>query len=133
VVRHDGGRAVLVNAQKTVRMPRRPHGVNGDLQAAVRAFFRPTGMDRPLAISRCVWDSVVRAPMAAQVTRSAMYCGTIGSRNSVARRQAHAGVCWSNSRRAIFQNPFSMILRTVEMRVRLIQPLPADVVRGFSK
>ena len=36
-------------------------------------FLKPTGMDTPLAISRCVWLSVVRAPIAAQLTRSHVY------------------------------------------------------------
>jgi len=55
---HDGGRAVLVNAEKTVRMSRRAHRIDRHLQAASVLFLRPTGMERPLAISRCVCDSV---------------------------------------------------------------------------
>jgi hypothetical protein len=45
-------------------------------------FLKPTGHDRPEASSRCTWLSVVRAPIAPQATRSAMYCGEITSRNS---------------------------------------------------
>ncbi len=45
-------------------------------------FLNPTGHDRPDASSRCTWLSVVRAPIAPQETRSAMYCGVIMSRNS---------------------------------------------------
>ncbi len=33
-------------------------------------FLNPTGVDRPEDISRWVWDSEVRAPMAVQATRS---------------------------------------------------------------
>ncbi|MNY44369.1 hypothetical protein D3C86_1793950 [compost metagenome] len=33
-------------------------------------FLNPTGMPRPLAISRWICDSVVRAPMATQLSRS---------------------------------------------------------------
>ena len=33
-------------------------------------FLKPTGVDRPEAISRWVWDSEVRAPMAVQAMRS---------------------------------------------------------------
>ena len=45
-------------------------------------FLKPTGADRPEASSRCTCDSVVRAPIAPQDTRSPMYCGEITSRNS---------------------------------------------------
>ena len=38
-------------------------------------FLNPTGHDRPDAISRCTWLSVVRAPIAPHATRSEMYCG----------------------------------------------------------
>ena len=48
------------------------------------AFLNPSGMESPEAICRCVCDSVVRAPMADQQIKSAMYCGVIGSRSSVA-------------------------------------------------
>ena len=45
------------------------------LTAALRsppvAFLKPTGMERPEAIWRWVWDSEVRAPMAAQQRESA--------------------------------------------------------------
>ena len=33
-------------------------------------FLKPTGVDSPEAISRCVCDSAVRAPMAVQEIRS---------------------------------------------------------------
>ena len=80
-------------------------------------------MERPLAISRCVCDSVVRAPMAAQVIRSAMYCGTIGSRNSVAAGKPMP-VISSSSFRAIFK-PVSMSCEPSRCG-SLIKPFPAD-------
>ena len=46
-------------------------------------FLKPTGIDRPDARLRWIWLSVVRAPIAAHVTASEMYCGVIGSRNSL--------------------------------------------------
>ena len=48
-------------------------------------FLKPTGQERPEASSRCTCDSVVRAPMAPQAIRSAVYCGVMVSRNSVAQ------------------------------------------------
>ncbi len=87
-------------------------------------------MESPLAISRCVCDSVVRAPMAAHVTRSAMYCGTIGSRNSVAVGKPML-VISSNNRRAIY-NRVSMSCEPSRCG-SLIKPFQPMVVRGFSK
>ena len=46
-------------------------------------FLKPTGIDRPDARFLWIWLSVVRAPIAAHVTASEMYCGVIGSRNSL--------------------------------------------------
>ena len=46
-------------------------------------FLNPTGQDSPEASSRCTWLSVVRAPMAPQLTRSVTYWGVMISRNSV--------------------------------------------------
>ena len=45
-------------------------------------FLKPTGIDRPEPSWRWIWLSVVRAPIAPHETRSEMYCGVIGSRNS---------------------------------------------------
>jgi hypothetical protein len=47
-------------------------------------FLKPMGMERPEAISRWVWLSVVRAPIAVQAITSAMYWGVMGSSSSVA-------------------------------------------------
>src|SRR6202012_1898098 len=46
-------------------------------------FLNPTGHDSPEASCRCTWLSVVRAPIAPQLTSEATYCGEIMSRNSV--------------------------------------------------
>src|ERR1035437_5612052 len=93
-------------------------------------FFKPTGIERPLAISRCVCDSVVRAPIAAHEIKSAMYCGTMGSRNSVAAGKPMPVIC-SNSRRAIFK-PVSMSCEPSRCG-SLINPFQPTIVRGFSK
>jgi hypothetical protein len=45
-------------------------------------FLKPVGIERADVSSRCTCDSVVRAPIAPQETRSAVYCGVIVSRNS---------------------------------------------------
>ncbi len=47
-------------------------------------FVFVAGVESPLAISRCVWDSIVRAPTACQQTKSERYCGMMGSSASVA-------------------------------------------------
>ena len=47
-------------------------------------FLKPIGQESPDASSLCICDSVVRAPIAHQLMKSARYCGLIGSRNSVA-------------------------------------------------
>ncbi len=54
-------------------------------------FLNPTGVDSPLAISRCVCDSVVRAPMAVQVMSSDRYCGMMGSSASVPAGKSEFG------------------------------------------
>jgi hypothetical protein len=46
-------------------------------------FLKPTGQERPEASWRWPWLSVVRAPIAPQLTSSATYWGEIMSRNSV--------------------------------------------------
>ena len=54
-------------------------------------FLKPTGQETPETSWRWTWLSVVRAPMAPQLTRPAMYCGEIMSRNSVPAGDAHLG------------------------------------------
>ena len=93
-------------------------------------FLMPTGMDRPLAISRWVWDSVVRAPIALQEMRSAMYCGVIGSSASVAQGRP-SSFRSSRSLRAM-RRPFVYMKGVVEVGV-VDEPFQPTVVRGFSK
>ena len=71
-------------------MPRKLCGLDTDNNALTATssppsvpFLKPTGVDSPLAISRCVCDSVVRAPIALHAIRSDKYCGLIGSSASV--------------------------------------------------
>ena len=54
-------------------------------------FLKPTGIESPEASSRWTWLSVVRAPMAPQLTRSAMNWGVMVSRNSQPAGDPHAG------------------------------------------
>ena len=70
------------------------------------AFLKPTGIDKPLAIWRWVCDSVVRAPIDAQLTRSAVYCGVTGSSISVAAGRP-ISVIFNNNFRAN-RNPAGM-------------------------
>ena len=79
-------------------------------------------MLRPLAIWRCVCDSIVRAPIAAHETRSSMYCGVIGIEHLGARREPE--------RRDVEQQPprEAQALLHVEaaVQVRIVdQALPA--------
>src|SRR5439155_15844444 len=110
-------------------MPRKLCGARAEVIASMAicrlpsvAFLNPTGIDKPLAISRWVCDSVVRAPIAAQLTRSAMYWGTMGSRNSVADGRPIPVICRSNCR---FLQTHLDVVGAVEMRV-VNQPLPAN-------
>ena len=105
-----GWRAEIIALSATRRPPSVP-------------FLKPTGIDRPLAISRCVWLSVVRAPIAAQLNRSAMYCGTIGSSSSLAQGRP-SSLMSSRMRRASSQAGGD-VARAVEVRV-VDQALPAD-------
>ena len=85
----DGGLAVLGVAEEGV-------GVGAERMASIAtctspevAFLNPTGQETPETSWRWTWLSVVRAPMAPQLTRPAMYCGEIMSRNSVPVGHAH--------------------------------------------
>src|SRR5690606_41948126 len=55
-------------------------------------FLSPTGHDRPEASSRCTCDSVVRAPIAPQLTRSAIYCG---DRKSTRLNSSHVKISYA--------------------------------------
>ena len=93
-------------------------------------FLKPTGHDRPDASSRCTCDSVVRAPIAPQAIRSAVYCGVIVSRNSVA--QGSPSSLMSSSRLRAKRTP-SLMRKEPSRRGSLIKPFQPIVVRGFSK
>jgi|TARA_B110000208_G_scaffold183497_1_gene236285 hypothetical protein len=54
-------------------------------------FLKPIAHDIPEASWRWTCDSVVRAPIAPQTTRSAMYCGVMVSRNSTPERERNEG------------------------------------------
>ncbi len=94
------------------------------------AFLNPSGIDSPEAIWRCVCDSVVRAPMADQQIRSAMYCGVIGSNSSVAVGTPRS-ITSRRNRRAI-RSP-SGISSEPSRCGSMISPFHPREVRGFSK
>ena len=54
-------------------------------------FLKPTGQERPEASWRWPWLSVVRAPMAPQLTSSATYCGRNHVEEFGAGGHAHLG------------------------------------------
>src|SRR5712691_2217264 len=93
-------------------------------------FLKPTGIDSAEASSRCTWLSVVRAPIAPQVTRSAMNCGVMGSRNS--QPAGTPSAARSSSSRRARRSP-SLIANEPSRRGSLIRPFQPTVVRGFSK
>ena len=94
-----------VQARPSPSMPRNACGARAATMASIAIwmlpsvlFLKPTGIDSPLAIWRWVWLSVVRAPIAVHAIRSARYCGTIGSRNSVAVGSPSSPTSISSSR-----------------------------------
>ncbi len=93
-------------------------------------FLNPRGMDRPEAIWRCVCDSAVRAPMADQQMRSAMYCGVIGSRSSVAVGSPRSRTSRRNPR--AIRSPAAMSLDPSSLG-SMMSPFQPTVVLGFSK
>jgi hypothetical protein len=93
-------------------------------------FLKPTGMLRPEASSRCTWLSVVRAPMAPQLTRSATYCGEIGSRNSVPVGTPSSTT--SRRKPRATRRP-RLMLKLPSRSGSLMRPFQPTVVRGFSK
>jgi len=94
------------------------------------AFLKPTGVERPLDISRWVWDSEVRAPMAVQAMRSPRYWGVMGSRASVPAGRPSSPMRSRNSR--AFRTPSSM-WKESSMRGSFTKPFQPVEVRGFSK
>jgi len=93
-------------------------------------FLKPTGIDRPEASWRCTWLSVVRAPIAPQVTVSAMYCGVIGSSHSQPTGRPSETMSISSCRAARSPRCTSW---PPSMSGSLIRPFQPVVVRGFSK
>ena len=93
-------------------------------------FLKPTGHDKPEANSLCTCDSVVRAPIAPQLIRSATYCGLITSKNSVPAGKPSSLIFISNSR--AIRKP-SLIRKLLSKYGSLINPFQPTVVRGFSK
>ncbi len=94
-------------------------------------FLKPTGIERPEASWRCVWLSVVRAPIAPQATVSAMYCGVIGSSHSQPIGSAEVEDVQEQLacqiRRPVLTSPEPSRWGS------LIRPFQPVVVRGFSK
>jgi hypothetical protein len=93
-------------------------------------FLNPTGIDRPEASWRCTWLSVVRAPIAPQVTVSAMYCGVIGSSHS--QPTGRLRFTMSRRRRRAVRRP-RWTSWPPSMPGSLIRPFQPVTVRGFSK
>ena len=94
------------------------------------AFLNPHGADSPLAISRWVCDSVVRAPTAYQLNKSPRYCGMIGSKASVPAGIPSSAIRGRNYRAS---RMLSFIAKKSLSRGSLIKPFQSTVVRGFSK
>ena len=85
-------------------------------------FLKPTGQDRPEAISRWIWLSVVRAPIAPQATRSAMYCGRGHVEELAAGRQAERVDVEQQAAR----EPQAVVDAEAAVEVGVVdQPLPA--------
>ncbi len=94
------------------------------------AFLNPTGIDRPEVSCRCTWLSGVRAPIAPQVTASAMYCGLVGSRNSQPTGRPRLSTSSSTVRAVRRPRRTSW---PPSMSGSLMSPFQPIVVRGFSK
>ncbi len=91
-------------------------------------FLKPTGRESPDASSRCACDSVVRAPIAPQLIRSARYCGVIVKTH-----------CRWQTAVVNIKQQFTGYTQTVVdleaiIHMRIVnQPFQPTVVRGFSK
>ena len=91
-------------------------------------FLNPIGKETPDASSLCNCDSVVRAPMAPQEMRSAMYWGEIVSRSSDPTgtpRSVRAQRSCLATRRPL------LILKEPSMSGSFMRPFHPTVVRGF--
>jgi hypothetical protein len=91
-------------------------------------FLNPTGMERPDAISRWIWLSVVRAPMAVQETRPAIYWGVNGIEHLRPRGEAHFRDI--HEKFAGFSNAGHHIIGAVQIGI-IDHALPTDGRPGF--
>src|SRR5467141_2903803 len=80
-------------------------------------FLKPTGIERPDVSSRCTWLSVVRAPIAPHETRSEVYWGEIGSRNS----QPVGSPSSASSRRSRSSWPLRMLATSSRPRLTVME------------
>ena len=106
-----GARAASIALTATSRPPSVP-------------FLKPTAIDRPDAISRWVWLSVVRAPIAVQATAVRQVLRHNRIEHLGRGGQAQLGQLTSSSERAIW-SPRCASQLSVEVRV-VDEPLPAD-------
>ena len=112
-------------------MPRKWCGWRADCSALIATvsepsvpFLKPTGVDRPLAISRCVCDSVVRAPIAVHVIEVRQVLRHDRVERLGRGRQPDARRGCSSSSRAM-PDALLDVERVVHVRV-VDQALPAD-------
>lgn len=104
-------------------------------------FLKPIGKEAPEASSRCNWDSVVLAPMAPQVIKSAMNWGLIVSSRTVdgphlmvSRSSQPTGMpmlLMSHRSSLAILKPL-LIWKDPSMSGSLISPFHPTVVLGFS-
>ena len=94
------------------------------------AFLNPTGQETPETSWRWTWLSVVRAPMAPQLTRPAMYCGRDHVEEFGAGGDAHLGEVEEKVARET--EAVVDLVGAVEMRI-VDEALPADGGAGLLK
>jgi len=93
-------------------------------------FLNPTGIESPETSFLCSWDSVVLAPIAHQLTRSAIYCGVRVSSHSTAVGSPSL-LMSSNNFLALWSHSF--ISQLSSKCGSFMSPFHPTVVRGFSK
>ena len=91
-------------------------------------FLNPTGKDSPEANSLCSWLSVVLAPTAPTLRRSAMNCGDIVSSISLANGMPRSVKSRNNCRLVL--SPLLM-LKLLLMSGSLIKPFPTHCCSRF--
>src|SRR5271166_6924925 len=114
--------------------PRKVCGCAADTTASMAictspevAFLNPTGHERPDTSWRWTWLSVVRAPIAPQLTRPTRYWGVIMSRNSV---PAGTAICQIEEQPP--RQPQAVIDHVGLVKERVVdQSLPADRGAGL--